>query len=158
MHFYKQLYVLLTAIGNSLKSPLLLLLRLCWGGAFFYSGLWKFGHIDSTIQYFTSLGLPIPAFNAYFVSLIELLGGACLFLGLGSRLAALILVVDMIVAYMTAEPEAVRTLFSNPLLFTQKTPFSFLFASLMIFVFGPGAISIDRYLEKNVFKQTGEPR
>lgn len=144
-----RLNFLLVAFGKSLKSPFLLLLRLIWGGAFFYSGVWKFGHIDATISFFTSLGLPMPVFTTYFVSLVELFGGACLFLGVASRLAAFILIIDMIVAYLTAETEAVRTLFSNPLLFTQKTPFSYLFACLVIFIFGPGSISIDSRLEKN---------
>jgi putative oxidoreductase len=64
-------------------------------------------------------------------------------IGLGSRLIALPLVIDMIVAYMTADREALLSMISNPDKFIAAAPFSFLLASLTILVFGAGTFSAD---------------
>jgi DoxX len=71
-------------------------------------------HIPKVVGFFTSLGIPLPAFNACFVSSLELVGGALLFLGLGSRIIALPLTIDMLVAYITADREALFPIFSDP--------------------------------------------
>ena len=80
-----------------LQSPLLLAIRLYWGWQFFQTGYGKLMHISKVVGFFTSLGIPFPAFNAYFVSSLECVGGVLLFLGLGSRVIALPLTIDMLV-------------------------------------------------------------
>jgi len=84
--------------------------------------------------------------NAYFVSALEFGGGVLLILGLGSRLIALPLVIDMIVAYVTADREALFSIFSNPDKFTAAAPYTFLVASLIVLIFGPGRVSLDALL------------
>ena len=84
--------------------------------------------------------------NAYFVSALEFGGGLLLILGLGSRLFALPLVIDMIVAYITADREALFSIFSNPDKFSAAAPFTFLIASLIVLIFGPGKASVDAFL------------
>jgi putative oxidoreductase len=81
--------------------------------------------------------------NAYFVSALEFAGGLLLAVGLGSRLIALLLAVDMIVAYITADREALFSIISNPDKFTGAAPYTFLFASLLVLIFGPGRFSLD---------------
>ena len=81
--------------------------------------------------------------NAYFVSALEFAGGLLLVVGLGSRLIALLLAVDMIVAYITADREALFSIISNPDKFTAAAPYTFLFASLLVLIFGPGQFSLD---------------
>jgi putative oxidoreductase len=66
------------------------------------TGWGKLTDIGKVIGFFTDLGIPAPAFNAYFVSTLEFGGGVLLTLGLGSRLIAVPLVIDMLVAYITA--------------------------------------------------------
>jgi putative oxidoreductase len=100
-------------------------------------------HIPKVVGFFTSLGIPLPAFNAYFVSSLELVGGALLFLGLGSRIIALPLTIDMLVAYIAADREALFSIFSDPGKFYASDAYTFLFASMLILIFGPGKISID---------------
>lgn len=139
----------IAVFGNRLQSPLLLLIRLYWGGSFFITGFGKFTHMGNVVSFFQSLGIPFAHFSAFLTALVETIGGACLFLGLFSRLASIPLMFVMIVVFATAESEAVRMLLSNPQKFIHSTPFSFLFASLLVFVFGPGQISIDsRFLDK----------
>jgi|SRR5579864_2239514 len=126
-----------------LQSPLLLAVRLYWGWQFFQTGWGKLHDIPKVVEFFTSLNMPFPVFNAYLVGITECLGGALLFVGLGSRLISLPLVVDMIVAYVVADREALKSIFSDPGKFYAADPYTFLFASLLILIFGPGKISID---------------
>ena len=131
---------------SHLQSPLLLAVRLYWGWQFFQTGYGKLMHINKVVGFFMSLGIPFPAFNAYFVSYLECLGGALLFLGLGSRVIALPLTIDMLVAYIAADREALFSIFSDPGKFYAADPYTFFFASLLILVFGPGKISLDSAL------------
>src|ERR1700691_303914 len=139
-------YSLFERAFSSLQSPLLLAVRLYCGWQFFQTGLGKLMHIPKVVGFFTSLGIPLPAFNAYFVSSLELVGGALLFLGLGSRIIALPLTIDMLVAYITADRAALFSIFSDPGNFYAADPYTFFFASLLILVFGPGKVSLDSAL------------
>jgi putative oxidoreductase len=129
-----------------LQSPLLLAVRLYWGWQFFQTGLGKLKNIDKVVDFFTSLGIPHPEFTAHFVGGLECVGGALLFLGLGCRLISLPLTVNMLVAYITADREALLSLFSDPAKFYAADPYTFFFAALLILVFGPGKISLDAFI------------
>src|ERR1700685_2617769 len=95
-------YRLLVRVSSSLQSPFLLAVRLYWGWQFMQTRWGKLTDINKGVGFFTDLGIPAPALNAYFVSALEFGGGLLLLLGLGSRLIALPLVIDMVVAYITA--------------------------------------------------------
>jgi len=94
-------------------------------------------------EFFGSLHLPMPAQMAVAISLLELFGGIFLAIGLLSRVTALVLTINMLMAYITADREALFSIFSDPDKFTGATPFLFLFACVIVFIFGPGAFSID---------------
>lgn len=147
------LYNLFHKVASSLQSPLLLAIRLYWGWQFLESGWGKLQNISKTVEFFTSLGIPAPALNAHFVALLETTGGILLILGLASRLIALPLVVNMLVAYVTADREALTSLFSDPDKFTQATPFPFLLVSLIVLAFGPGMFSLDHLIKRYRAKQ-----
>ena len=68
-------YTLLTTVGNSLQSPFLLAVRLYWGWQFMMTGWGKLHNIQHVIGFFTSLNIPAPALNAWFVSGLEFVGG-----------------------------------------------------------------------------------
>ena len=136
-------YDLYTKLLNNLQSPLLLALRLYWGWQFFVTGKGKLLNLDQTTDYFTQLGLPFPHLNAVMAGSTECFCGLLLLVGLGSRLISVPLIVTMIVAYFTAEQEAVSMIFSNPDGFVTATPFLFLLASVIVLVFGPGKFSLD---------------
>jgi putative oxidoreductase len=132
-----------------LQAPFLLAVRLYWGWQFWMSGTGKLADIPKVTEFFTSLGVPFPHFNAYFIAYLEAGGGILLILGLGARLISLPLVVDMIVAYITADREALGYIFSadSSDKFYKADPFTFLFAALIILFFGPGALSLDRIIQ-----------
>lgn len=143
MQIINAYYRLLSRAASSLQSPFLLAIRLYWGWQFMETGWGKLNDIGKVTQFFTSLGIPAPAWNAYFVSALEFGGGVLLILGIGSRLIALPLVIDMLVAYVTADREALLAIFSNPDKFMGAAPFTFLVASLVVLIFGPGRIALD---------------
>ena len=147
-------YSFFVKAANLLRSPLLLLIRLYWGWQFWQSGFGKLGDISKTVDFFTSLGIPAPAFNAHFVALLEAGGGILLFVGLASRLIALPLAFDMMVAYLTADREALGSIFSDPGKFYNADPFTFLLASLIILAFGPGWFSLDNIIKWYRSKRT----
>jgi len=49
----------------------------------------------------------------------------------------------MVVAYLTADRDKVTGIFQNPDAFVTAAPFLFLFAALIVLVFGPGKLSAD---------------
>jgi putative oxidoreductase len=110
------------------------------------SGWGKLHNLDKVTNFFTSLNLPMPAQMAFIISCVELFGGILLVLGLLSRLNALVLTVNMIMAYVTADREALLSFFSDPDKFSSAAPYVFLIASLIILIFGPGQFSLDTYL------------
>ncbi|WP_158941513.1 DoxX family protein [Granulicella sp. S190] len=131
-----------------LQSPFLLVVRLYWGWQLMQSGWGKLHHLDKVTDYFSSLNLPMPAVTAHFVSGLEFFGGLLLILGLGSRLIGLVLSVNMLVAYWTADKDALFAVFSDPGKFYNADPYTFLFASAMVMVFGAGLFSVDALLAK----------
>src|SRR5271156_4865234 len=143
MQLAEKYYRLLVRVSSSLQSPFLLAVRLYWGWQFMQTGWGKLSDINKIVGFFTNLGIPAPALNAYFVSALEFGGGFLLVLGLGSRLIALPLATDMIVAYITADREALFSIISNPDKFTAAAPFTFLVASLVVLIFGAGWFSLD---------------
>ena len=142
----RRAYSLLIAIGNSLQSVFLLFVRLYWGWQFVVDGWGKLHHLAKVTEYFGSLGLPAPGATALFVSILELVGGVLLAIGLGTRLIAFLLTCNMTVAYITGDREAVMSIFSDPDKFIAAAPFSYLMASLIVFIFGPGRYALDSLL------------
>src|ERR1700722_11657283 len=122
IQFIEKYYNLFVRALSSLQSPFLLAVRLYWGWQFMQAGWGKLHDIGKVVSFFTNLGIPAPALNAYFVSGLEFAGGFFLILGLGSRLIALPLAIDMMVAYIAADREALFSIFSDPDKFTGAAP------------------------------------
>ena len=146
LNLIRRLYGVLVASANLLRSPFLLALRVYFFWQLFQTGQGKLSNIGKVIGFFRSLGIPAPHVNAYFVSCLECFGGLLLIVGLASRPIALMVTVSMCVAYITADFEAVASIFSDPDKFAKADPFPFLMAALIVLIFGPGLISIDAFL------------
>ncbi len=149
---YQKLDGLLTTIGSWLQPVLLLAIRGYWGYSFMRTGWGKLMNLEKTTAFFTELGLPLPKVNAIMAGSTECFGGALLMIGLASRLVSVPLAFTMIVAYATADKEAVAAIFSNPDKFTEAAPFLFLLATLIVLAFGPGKLSVDGFLFKKTEK------
>jgi putative oxidoreductase len=141
-----RLYRHLIAVGNSLQTPLLLIVRLYWGIQMSQTGWGKLHSLDRVTNFFTSLGIPAPGLSAVFIALLEFVGGILFALGLGSRLIAALFVGDMLVAYVTADREAFTSFLSDPDAFAHAAPFVYLVAALIVLAAGPGKASVDALL------------
>jgi putative oxidoreductase len=147
------IYRRVVAALSTLQSPMLLAVRLYWGFQFAQTGWGKLHHLDKITAFFASLNIPLPGLNAPFIATLEFAGGILLGVGLLSRPIAFLLVCNMFVAYWTADREALTSIFSDPGKFYVADPYTFLFASLMVLIFGAGLFSVDTLIAKR-FKAT----
>jgi len=126
-----------------LQSPFLLFVRLYWGWQLAQSGWGKLHHLSNVAEYFASLGMPLPAQMAVFIACVEFFGGVSLALGLLSRITGLVLTINMVMAYVIGDREALLSFFFDPDKFIAAAPFAFLIVSLIVLIFGAGRLSVD---------------
>jgi putative oxidoreductase len=80
-----------------------LLLRLALGAVFIVHGLPKFLSTGAVAQFFGQVGIPAPYAMVLLVGAVEVIGGALLLIGYGTRIAAALLALDMLGAIVTAK-------------------------------------------------------
>ncbi|MGC1869793.1 MAG: DoxX family protein [Acidobacteriaceae bacterium] len=148
MKAFARLYARFSALASYLQSPFLLAVRLYWGWQFAQSGWGRLHHISQATSFFASLNLPFPEATVITISCLEFVGGILLIVGLASRLTGLLLAGDMFVAYLTADREALSSVISDPGKFYGADPYTFLFASLIVLIFGAGLFSVDAWLSR----------
>jgi putative oxidoreductase len=118
--------------------------RVVLGHAFILTGLGKWQHFDRTVEFFGSIGIPLPAVNAAFIATLELVGGAALVLGLGVRVVSALLASTMVVALLTADAGRFASAFTRGSQVTplDVTPLVFLLLLIHLVGFGGGPLSI----------------
>jgi putative oxidoreductase len=158
MNQVKKAYAMLAHLADLVAEKLSplgpTLARLTVGLVFFQSGWGKLDNLGQVTEYFTSLGLPAPAFQALLASSAELVCGGLLLLGLATRLAVVPLVITMIVAIRTALWDQVDGLGSLVGLL------EFAYIALLVFIgtYGPGPVSIDWLLKRVVVRRSTSTR
>jgi putative oxidoreductase len=115
-------------------------------------------HLSRVTDFFASLNIPFSHANAVFVSNLEFFGGILLILGLASRLTGLALTGNMLVAYITADREALGSIFSDPGKFYAADPFTFLSVSVIVLAFGAGLFSIDAVIARIAVERSPHPK
>ncbi|MGB6719962.1 MAG: DoxX family protein [Terracidiphilus sp.] len=141
-------YARFARLLNYLECPLLAAIRLYWGWQFAQDGWGKLHHLERVSAYFATLNLPAPAATALFVSILEFVGGILLAAGILTRITALLLFVNMTVAFWAAEKDAFLAVISNPDKFQAADAYNYWFAALLILILGPGWLSIDTLLAR----------
>ena len=150
MKTLSHLYTRFAALASHLQSPLLLAVRLYWGWQFAQTGWGKLHNLAHVTSFFASLNIPFPAFTTCFIASLEFFGGILLILGLGTRFIGLLLACNMFVAYYTADHAALVSILSDPGKFYAADPFTFLFAALLLLIFGPGLFSADALILRSL--------
>ncbi len=140
---FRRLYRLLFSGSVVLQSAFLLLLRLYFFWQLFVIGKDKLLNIAKVSEYFTSLGIPLPTLNAYFIGSLEAFGSLLLIVGYASRPLSLLIAASMTVAYLTGDFQALSSIFSDSDKFVKADPFPFLLVALVVYVFGPGLFSLE---------------
>lgn len=120
------------------------LARLVVGSVFFMSGWGKLHNLAGVTDFFTELGIPMPAFQAVLASSSEFVCGGLLLLGLATRFAVVPLIVTMVVALSTALRDQIETVSS---LYGIA---EFLYICLLVWIgtHGAGPLSLDALLAR----------
>lgn len=142
----RSVYLRSVSALEPLQPVVLTAVRVFWGWQFVLTGWGKLGNLHGVTQYFTELGIPMPAIQAVVAASTEFGGGLLLALGLFGRAAAAPLAFTMCVAYATADRDALMQIWSNPDAFVSAAPFQFLLACVMVLAWGPGPWSVDAWL------------
>lgn len=150
LHRIESIYNLFLKLGNNLQSLFLLYMRLTWGHQFMRGGWAKLHAMDETAAFLASLNFHHPLFNAYCLGISELLFGACLFIGLASRIVTLPLIWITLIALSTAHAADISNFrfLLEPLALVRQPPYPFLITCILVFCFGPGRVSIDAWLKR----------
>ncbi len=118
------------------KADLALAGRIVSGAIFVIFGIGKFTSHASEVDSFRTYGLPSPDAFVYAIGVIEVIGGVLLIVGLGTRLAALVLAGDMVGAI------AVSGIGEGEVISFTLAPFQ-LAVMVYLLVVGPGRRSLD---------------
>ena len=137
-----------------------LLLRIMAGSVFLWEGILKFVYANQGVGRFTKLGMPFPAVTASFVGTLEIVGGSLLLLGLATRLIAIPLVIEMVVAILSTKislflgtsplplPPALPTVGIWAVLHEVRSEWAQLLVCAFLFRAGPGRLSVDALLAR----------
>ena len=137
------------AIGQRIAADATaLLIRLTIGQAFMLTGLGKLRNHERTADFFSSLGIPAPGLQAWFIGGLELVGGGLLLLGLVTRPIATLLLGTMAVAILTADREDfLGALALSPEKgLTDVVPWMYGLLLLALLAHGAGRLSLDRLI------------
>jgi len=122
------------------------LIRLSVGLIFLSEGIQKFLYPEALgVGRFEKIGIPWPALSAPFVGFWEITCGLLLVLGLLTRLAAIPLIIDMLVAIATTKiPMLLRTGFWS-MAHEARTDFAMLLGTIFLLLVGAGSWSVDAW-------------
>src|SRR5262245_26419660 len=124
----------------------ILVVRLAEGYMFATSGWGKLGKLGEFTAYFQSLGIPLASLQAPFVATLELVGGAALVVGFGTRIFSALLAGTMAVAILTARLHEATVKTAGDFFYLQEW---LLLLLLVWMVFsGPGKVSVDAMLKR----------
>jgi uncharacterized membrane protein YphA (DoxX/SURF4 family) len=140
-----------------------LLIRLMVGGVFLSEGIQKFLFADENgVGRFTKIGIPSPEVTAPFVGGVEIVCGALILLGLLTRVAAIPLIIDMLVAILSTKIPILLghgfwgfSLRTVPyygfwgMAHEARTDLAMLLGSIFLLIVGAGSWSIDARLARN---------
>ena len=131
-----------------MTSLALLIARIGLGTVFVAHGWQKFDDmgVAGTQASFAKMGAPAPELTAYYSTFVELIGGAALLIGAFTAVAGVLLVLDMLGAFLIVHIDKG--------VFVAGGGYELVVAlgvgALLVAVFGAGKFSVDRLLGRKV--------
>jgi uncharacterized membrane protein YphA (DoxX/SURF4 family) len=139
------------------------LIRLVVGGVFLSEGIQKFLYsAENGAGRFAKIGIPSPEVMGPFVGVVEIVCGALILVGLLTRLAAIPLIIDMLVALLSTKIPILLghgfwgfSLRTVPyygvwgMLHEARTDLAMLFGAIFLLIVGGGWWSMDARLSSN---------
>ena len=138
---------------NNLNQWSLTLLRVVLGIIFTYHGYAKLflpGGFKGTVGFFTAINIPMAAYSAILVSLVEFAGGLFLIFGILTKWTAFALLIEMIVALFKVHIKS--GFFISQQAYGYEYLLLLLTALVVVLVNGSGKLSIGKLL-KNKYLQ-----
>ena len=127
----------------------LVLVRLLVGVVFVSEGIQKFLFASTLgVGRFVKIGIPAAAFTAPFVGVVEIACGVLVVVGLATRLAAIPLVIDMLVAIATTKLPMLMASGFWAMAHEARTDWCMLLGATFLAIVGAGPLSIDARLAR----------
>jgi uncharacterized membrane protein YphA (DoxX/SURF4 family) len=121
--------------------------RLMVGCVFLSEGIQKFLFSESLgVGRFIKIGIPVPEIIAPFVGVIEIICGVLVLIGLITRLAAILLIIDMLVAISTTKIPILLEKGFWAMAHEARVDWSMILGSLFLLIVGGGSWSLDRLI------------
>ena len=121
-----------------------LLLRLVFGWFWLETGWAKLHNLEFFAGRFVEWGIPFPTLSATLSGATDLIGGALLILGLGTRLAAIPMIINMLVALAVVLLPTITT-FNE---FVELDAVLYVCVLFWLLMAGPGKASLDYLLAR----------
>ncbi|WP_457745132.1 HvfX family Cu-binding RiPP maturation protein [Sulfurimonas sp.] len=143
----KDMYMEFSHLSEYLKSLSLLMARLLVAYGFYEPAMMKWNDMKSVAEWFGSMGIPFPVFNAYMAASTEVSGVVLLTLGFLTRFISIPLIIIMIVAIVTVHLGNGFSAGDNGF----EIPLYYMSFLLIFLSHGAGKFSLDRVIfgEKN---------
>ena len=128
------------------------LIRLLVGTVFLSEGIQKFLFSDALgVGRFIKIGIPSPQFFAPFVGIVKIICGVLVVLGLLTRVASVLLLINISVAILTTKiPLLIKSGFWAAA-HEARTDYCMWVGALFLIIVGAGPISLDaRFARKNL--------
>jgi uncharacterized membrane protein YphA (DoxX/SURF4 family) len=125
------------------------MVRLLVGGVFLSEGIQKFLYPDALgVGRFAKIGIPWPSFMAPFVGMVEIVCGGLIVVGLLTRLVAIPLVIDMLVAIATTKLPILGKGGFWAMAHEARADYAMLLGSVFLVLVGGGRLSVDARLSR----------
>ena len=131
---------------ESLRDIPLLFLRLVLAYGFYMPAMMKWGNINGIIEWFDSMGIPLPGLNAYLAATTEMAAVILLPLGLATRIISIPLMITMVVAIVTVHWGNGFNAGDNGF----EIPLYYMLMLFVLLINGAGKISLDYLIKKRI--------
>jgi uncharacterized membrane protein YphA (DoxX/SURF4 family) len=118
-------------------------------------GLDKIHNGQAFIDLLEKFHYPLPFHSPYLIGGLQMVLAVLLFIGFASRLVGILITAMTLTALATLHMEQVAhfRFITDPLMLVAQEPYPFLITGIMVFVFGPGWISIDAWFKRWISQQ-----
>jgi uncharacterized membrane protein YphA (DoxX/SURF4 family) len=141
---------------DSDASSAVILIRLLVGGVFLSEGIQKFLFPgDLGVGRFVKIGIPSPEIMAPFVGAVEIAGGVLLLAGFLTRLAAIPLIINMLVAITTTKIPILHKSGFWAMAHEARVDYAMILGCIFLLIAGAGTWSLDAKLKKGALHRDG---
>ncbi len=137
------------ATWENRASKAVVLIRILVGWVFLSEGIEKFLFPGALgVGRFAKIGIPWPQVMAPFVGVVEIVCGALLLIGLITRLASILLLIDILVAIATTKIPMLSKSGFWATMHEARTDFCMLLGLIFLLIVGSGSMSFDDRLSR----------